>query len=383
MNGVICRFCRSLEGEIVLDLGQQPACDHFPPVGDPGPDPTYPLRMWLCAGCGLAQLAEDPTAPDEPRGREPNALVEQAADAVARVAGAGLLPHAGAVAEYGSPHGGSWLGLLADRGLRSARPGELADVVIDCFGLMHEADQAGALAARVARLRAGGVLLLQFHSLAAILGGGQWNALRHGHCAYYATPVLAAMLQAVGFTARTAFRFPLYGGTVLLAATRDGAPDDAVQAVIDAELAAGVRTAGVVAGLQREAEAAASGLAQWVAAERVAGRLVLGYSAASRSVALLCLAGMTSEFLPAIADASPSKRGLRMPGTGIPVVPPADLVDARPDAVLLFVPDLLPEARAMLPQIEASGGTWVLAEPRPRPVPPPHLASEQQADGRP
>ena len=34
---------------------------------------------------------------------------------------AGLLPEKGVVAEYGSPHGGSWLGLLADRGPRSGR----------------------------------------------------------------------------------------------------------------------------------------------------------------------------------------------------------------------------------------------------------------------
>jgi Putative zinc binding domain len=90
-----CRFCRPAEGAVVLDLGEQPASDHFPAVSDPGPDPVYPLRMWLCARCGLAQLAEDPTVPDEPRGQAPAALVEQAADAVSRVAAAGLLPAGG------------------------------------------------------------------------------------------------------------------------------------------------------------------------------------------------------------------------------------------------------------------------------------------------
>ena len=103
--------------ELVLDLGEQPACDYFPASDDPGPDPEYPLQMWLCSACGLAQLLADPTVPEEPRGAEPAALVEQAADAVRRVAAAGLLPAGGRVAEYGSPHGGSWLGLLAGRGL--------------------------------------------------------------------------------------------------------------------------------------------------------------------------------------------------------------------------------------------------------------------------
>src|SRR6266536_2145467 len=112
-----CRACRGSAGYPVLDLGEQPPSDYLPQCDDPGPDPVYPLQMWLCSSCGLAQLLADPTVPQEPRGTEPAALVAQAADAVARVSRAGLLPEKSVVAEYGSPHGGSWLGLVAERGL--------------------------------------------------------------------------------------------------------------------------------------------------------------------------------------------------------------------------------------------------------------------------
>jgi len=76
--------------------------------------------MWLCSSCGLAQLLTDPTVPEEPRGTEPAALVAQAADAVERVAASGWMPGRGVVTEYGSPHGGSWLPMLAARGLTPA-----------------------------------------------------------------------------------------------------------------------------------------------------------------------------------------------------------------------------------------------------------------------
>src|SRR6516164_2169523 len=117
MDRHLCRACREPAGRLVLDLGEQPACDYFPPRDEPGPDPVYPLQMWLCSSCGLAQLLADPTVPEEPRGTEPAVLVAQAADAVERVIAARLLPARGVVAEYGSPHGGSWLELLAGRGL--------------------------------------------------------------------------------------------------------------------------------------------------------------------------------------------------------------------------------------------------------------------------
>jgi len=358
-----CRACRGSAGHLVLDLGQQPACDYFPRSDDPGPDPVYPLQMWLCSSCGLAQLLADPTMPEEPRGTEPAALVVQAADAVERVAASRFLPDRAVVAEYGSPHGGSWLGLLAARGLTPADPGGQADVILDCFGLMHAADQHQALAERAARVAPGGVLLLQYHALSTIIGSGQWNALRHGHYAYYSTTALTAMLAAVGFSPRTAWRFDLYGGTVLLAATRDGergdGPDEVVRSLFADDARAGVRDPDAFSGLQRDVLAHAKALHDWLAAERSAGREVVGYGAASRAVALLCHAHVDRALLPVVVDASPAKDGLRMPGTDIPVAGPSVLAERKPSAVLVFVPDLMAEIRDTYPAVAATGGRWV------------------------
>jgi len=366
-----CRACGRAAGTVVLDLGRQPAADHFPARDDPGPDPEYPLQMWLCSGCGLAQLLDDPTVPEEPRGTEPAALVAQAADAVARAAGAGLLPAGARVAEYGSPHGGSWLGLLAGRGLRPVTgtgQGETgqADVVLDSFGLMHAPDQAAAMAARARRLAPGGVLLLQYHALGAILSHGQWNALRHGHYAYYSATSLTPLLAAAGLSPRSAWSFDLYGGTVLLAARRDaddpGEPDETVRALLAAEAAAGIADPATLAGLQRDVEAGAAALRGWLAGQAAAGKTVIGYGAASRAVALLRTAGIDRELLPAVADAAPAKQGRRMPGSAIPVISPADLIARRPDQVAVFVADLLAEVRAAYPEVEAAGGHWADAD---------------------
>ncbi len=362
-----CRACRGQVGDLVLDLGGQPACDYFPEYDEPGPDPVYPLQMWLCLSCGLAQLLTDPTVSEEPKGAEPAALVAQAEDAVRRVAAAGMLPANGRVAEYGSPHGGSWLGLLADRGLSAVDGTEEANVILDCFGMMHAADQGAALGERAARLAPGGVLLLQYHSLDTIVRLGQWNALRHGHYAYYSTTALVAMLTAVGLSPRTSWSFDLYGGTVLLAARRDAddgptgpaGPDDTISALLAAEQRTGITSPVVLRGLQSDVTARASELHDWLTAMRDAGKTVLGYSAASRAVALLRTARVDRDLLPAVADASPAKHGLRMPGTAIPVISPAELTAKSPDAVVVFVPDLMTEVRTTYPEIEASGGEWV------------------------
>jgi hypothetical protein len=238
-----------------------------------------------------------------------------------------------------------------------------ADVVLDCFGLMHCADQASGLAERAARVAPAGVLLLQFHSLATILRLGQWNALRHGHYAYYSMPSLVHMLAAAGFSPRAAWQFDLYGGTILLAAMRDDEPWPAADVSINRLLAdednLRVLDPLRIRDLQHIAESSAKTLRHWLSRQRSAGATVLGYGAASRAVALLCRASVDSSLLPAVADASPAKQGCRMPGTDIPVISPADLVEARPRAVLLFLSDLLGEVRDRLPQVERAGGRWI------------------------
>jgi hypothetical protein len=366
MIGPICRSCLGPSGDLVLDLGSQPACNQFPGYSDAGSDPSYPLEMWLCSSCGLAQLLGDVTLAEETQGAEPEALVAQAADAVDRLAATGWLSGRSSVGEFASPHGGSWLNLLEARGLAPVSGGRSADLVIDSFGMMHDANQSSALAERAARVGPGGVLLLQYHSLATIMRLGQWNALRHGHFAYYSTKALVGMLGSIGFRPRSAWHFDLYGGTILLAATRESdgyvAADASVNALLEEDACLGVDDPSRVGNLQGVAESHVRALHAWLVDQRSEGRNVLGYGAASRSVALLCRARVDRNLLHAIVDVSPSKHGLRMPGTDIPIVGPESLATHHPHTVLLFVPDLLAEVRKAFPHVEESGGSWVDAE---------------------
>ena len=69
-----------------------------------------------------------------------------------------------------------------------------------------------------------------------------------------------------------------------------------------------------------------------------------------------------------IGDASTGKQGRTLPGARIPIIPPDSPALLGADRVLLFVPDLLEEVRAELPDIEANGGRWVVLDPMPREI---------------
>ncbi len=122
------------------------------------------------------------------------------------------------------------------------------------------------------------MLLVQYHSLDTIIRLGQWNALRHGHYAYYSTTALLHMLAAEGFAPARAWTFELYGGTVLLAARREAdgpvAANDSVPALLAADARAGVRDPVAVATLQDQVLARAEAVRNWLLSERQAGHRV-------------------------------------------------------------------------------------------------------------
>jgi hypothetical protein len=368
-----CRWCGSHRGVRVLDAGLQPPSDLHPKPSDPQPDPEFPLVMVMCRDCSLVQLESDPTTPEEPRGLEPRALVEQAEAAIRQAEAEGYLRPGIRVLEYPSPHGGSWVGQLERRSLIEVPQGP-AELLVDIFGMMHEPDQRAALIRRISQMSADAILLMQFHTVAAIVRSGFWNALRHGHFAYYSTPVLVRMAAELGLTALSAWEYPLYGGTILLALAKQGSDwgrrAENVTRLVDREIAEGVLEPTAVASLNESLASSAAALSAYLADARARSETVAGYSAASRTSALLQRGHVNAQDLVAIADASPGLHGRAMPGSRIPIVSPAELVEKGPDKVLLFVPDLLEEVRRALPEIEVSGGRWVVLEPMPREIAP-------------
>jgi len=125
-----------------------------------------------------------------------------------------------------------------------------------------------------------------------------------------------------------------------------------------------------VASLGEALSSSVSAIEAYLSGTTSQGVSVAGYGAASRTSALLRCAHITKDQVVAVADASTAKHGRTMPGNRIPIVSPSDLVELRPERVLLFVPDLLPEVRKALPAIEGNGGRWVVLDPMPREIEP-------------
>lgn len=358
-----CRGCASEDLSPVLDLGEQPACDYFPPVDDPGVDPRWPLGLVLCQACSLLQLDHSSPAPEEPLAVESATILAHARSVTQKV-----LERVGAtpglrVREFSSHHGGSWLDTLTAAGCVVVDSG--ADLVLDNHSIIHAENLEAELAERVAALSDEGALVIEFHHALAQLVHAQFDTVRHGHPLYFSLHSWAAACRRHGLSVVDAWPEDVFGGCLVVVARRgEHEPNDAVRAVLDAERDAGATSPIGYEGLASATAATVAALRDHVVAARAAGRSVAAYGAGSKACTMLGVAGMTSADLPMVADLATGKHGRRIPGTGIRIVSPAELVASAPDDVVVLTWDIAPEVVAQLRGAGLGDTRFVVPLPR-------------------
>jgi hypothetical protein len=361
-----------LRTSVVVDLGVVPASDWFPLLDDPDVDPRWPLRLFFCADCALAQLGPDvyPT-PEPPRALESSTSRRHAKESALDVVQMEGLVSGNTIIELDSHHGGSWLEGFVDHGLVPRSPDDTADLVVDVHALAHETDLGAPLAAHAARLAPGGRLVLEFHHLLPLVEQSQIDTIRHGHWVYLSLTSVARLLAEHGMVVTRALEVPVFGGSLRVTAGR--AEDDppiaqSVERVLAAERAAGLDDGRGLAEFRRQGELVAADFRSHLVGRRDAGVSIAGYGAPSKAPVLVALAGIDESILPYTVDLSPEKEGRRLPGTRIPIFLPDELLRRRPEEVVVFTWDIVEEVTRQL-QAAAAGTDWAprLYVPLPEP----------------
>ena len=78
------------------------------------------------------------------------------------------------------------------------------------------------------------------------------------------------------------------------------------------------------------------GLTYFLIKQKHSGKKVAAYGAAAKGNTLLNYAGVNTDLVSVVYDASESKQGKYMPGSHIPIKDPDDMKDFNPDCILIL-----------------------------------------------
>ena len=367
-----CRVCGSHSLRPVLDLGNQPLANRLE-ERPYAPEPRIPLVICRCETCGTIQLTET-VLPEilfrkyvwvtgtsgvaqkysqlfcervsKRAGHGPRFVIE-----VASNDGTFLLPFAaqgdrvlgvdpaGNIAALargrGIPTEADFFGLQLARSLVSQYGS--ADVVFARNVIPHVADAQDVVAGMAECLKPSGIGVVEFHRGDIILKELHYDSIYHEHLCYHTLESMTRLLKGCGLHPFDVENSPISGGSfVVYASKKKIAPSKNLleQKALEADLGVG----GVPAWdhFARQVVRHRDLLRNLVLDFKAKGLHLAGYGASARSSTLLNYCGLTRDHLDAIADRAELKHGKFAPGTGIPILPPRDVLARNPDVLLLL-----------------------------------------------
>ena len=101
---------------------------------------------------------------------------------------------------------------------------------------------------------------------------------------------------------------------------------------------------------QPRADTIKNDLLEFLIQQKKARKTIAAYGAAAKGNTLLNYAGIKPDLLPFVCDAAAAKQNKYMPGSHIPILNPAAILEAKPDYVLILPWNIAEEVKAQLAQ---------------------------------
>jgi SAM-dependent methyltransferase len=401
-----CRLCRAPLRHVALDLGMSPLCQtRVLPEQLDACEEFFPLRVRVCESCFLVQLAES-VSPKRLFQEYPyfssyvDALVESGrryCEAVSARFGLGkhsrvvevasndgyLLQHfvargipslgiepaenvAAAAIARGVPTLSRFFGLETARFV--AQRDGCADLILGNNVFAHVPDLNDFVAGLKHLLAPGGVVTLEFPHLLTLLEGNQFDTIYHEHFSYFSFTTAERALAAHGLTVFDVEEIANHGGSLRLFArhAEDASkpPTAAVAAFRARECEAGLLSVERYRAFAARVHATKNDLLGALIELKRAGKSIVGYGAAGKSVTLLNYCGIRTDYLDYLVDRNPYKQGTFFPGVRIPIFAPEKIAETKPDYVLILPWNLRDEVIRYTAGIREWGGRWIVPIPR-------------------
>jgi SAM-dependent methyltransferase len=184
-----------------------------------------------------------------------------------------------------------------------------------------------------------GVVTLEFPHLYQLVSNNQFDTIYHEHFSYLSLSVVQMLFKDHGMRVFDVDQIETHGGSLRIYACLEKASfkeEKSVSEVLSMEESAGMMNLDYYKNFQEKTEEIKFNFLNFLLDSKKRKLKVAGYGAAAKGNTLMNFAGIKSDLLPFVVDASPHKQNKYLPGSRIPVKNLKALIDYAPDFVIIF-----------------------------------------------
>lgn len=400
-----CRFCSALLRQTLVDLGMSPLCESYVSASQLNQmEPFYPLHVYVCESCYLAQLEEYVSPEDifteyayfssyadswlqhsknytdfmvERFGINANSLVIE------------LASNDGYLLQYFVEKGVPVLGIEPARNVAQVAIDKGIPTLVEFFGetmaerLVTEGTKGDLILgnnvlAQVPALndfvqgmkillKPGGVITVEFPHLVRLIDENQFDTIYHEHFSYFSFISVEKIFAAHGLTIFDVEELPTHGGSLRIFAKHAEDPAKPVTARAAAlrkrEEALGLRRMETYDAFSEKVKDIKRKLLDFLIHVKRNGKRICGYGAPGKGNTLLNYCGIRTDFLDFTVDKNPYKQGKFTPGTHIPIFSPDKIREVRPDYLFILPWNFKDEIIGQMAYVRDWGGKFIVPIP--------------------
>ena len=401
-----CRLCQSRNLELVLQLAPSPIGDAYVTSDQCDvPQPLFPIDLYLCRDCGLAQLL-DVIAPEVlygdyiyvtssslGLGDHFRAYAQEVCDAVKP-------PPGSLVVDIGS-NDGTLLGHFKDLGMRviGVEPAEhIAQAataagretiagfftpelarqlreqrgratIVTANNVFANVDDLEPMMRGIRELLAeDGVFVFESYYVADVVRNMVFDFIYHEHISSFAVTPLHAFFQRMGMRLLDVTRVPTKGGSLRYTvglANGPRQPSPRVASILEEEKKGGVCDPKTFRAFSEKIDQLRTETLAHLDDFKSRGMSVAGFGASITATTLIYHFGIGG-YLEYLIDDNPAKQGRFSPGLHLPVYPASALYDRKPDVVVVLAWRYAEPFIRKHSEYLASGGQFLIPVPEVR-----------------
>jgi hypothetical protein len=400
-----CRFCGEPLRFTLVDLGMSPLCESFlAPEQVNQMEPFYPLHVYVCENCYLAQL-EEYVSPEhifteyayfssyavtwlQHAERYTELMIERFKlndkSFVVEVASndgyllqyfvqrnipvLGIEPAknvAKVAVEKGVPTLTEFFGVELAEQLRAE--GKQADLIAGNNVLAQVPDINDFVGGLKLLLKPTGVITIEFPHLMRLMAENQFDTIYHEHFSYFSFISAEKIFAAHGLTLFDVEELPTHGGSLRIYGRHtenDALPltDRAIE-MHEREIRMGFANMQHYSAFGEQVKETKRKLLNFLIEAKRDGKSIAGYGAPGKGNTLLNYCGIRTDFLDYTVDRNPYKHGKFLPGTHIPIYPPEKIWETKPDYVFILPWNFKDEIMSQMAGIREWGGKFIVPIP--------------------